>query len=111
MGTSPVPSVVTWRVAASESIGLREWGDEYVVYCGARAATHLLSPFAGTLLTALCESAEALSADALAARLVGGDPEFAEAAGADASEPALAMAVQASLLEFERMGLASQTAT
>ena len=108
MGTSSVPSVVTWRVAASESIGLREWGDEFVVYCGALAATHLLSPLAGSLLLTMCDSAEPLSADSLCARLLGGDAKIAVAG---ANDPALAAAVTASLLEFERLGLAIQSAT
>lgn len=108
MRSSSAPSGVTWRAAAPKTIGLREWGDEFVVYCGARAATHVLSPLAGTLLLELRESAEALSADVLAARLVGDEARIADA---DASEPPLAAAVQASLLEFERMGLASQTET
>ena len=108
MGTSSVASAAVWRAAAPASIGLREWGDEYVVYCGARASTHVLTLLAGTLLQALCESAKPLSADMLIARLVAGEAEVATAAACD---PAFAAAAQASLLEFERMGLASQTAT
>lgn len=93
-----------WKVPAPGRVVWREWGDEYVVYNGSNTTTHLLSAFAGILLVTLLGASQPLSGEALLKNALG-DNALGEKldAGEDVAE-----AVEATLLEFERLGLARQ---
>lgn len=63
---------------------------------GATGSTHLLGSLAAELLHTLLDAQAALSAEELAARLTGDDEKSLE----------LCSSIEATLLEFQRMGIA-----
>ena len=95
------------RWSVEPGLAWREWDDEYVVYSGRAAATHLLSAFAGALLVTLQNCADPQDATALlqmACLDAGIGLESTNATPLDES-------IHETLLEFERMGLVRRTRT
>ena len=87
-----------WRSVPVDAIVWREWDGELVVRNERSGSTHLLGPLAGAVLRVLLEAGAALSVPEIAARL--GDPPNGTA------DPALHAAVEVTLSEFHRLGLA-----
>lgn len=90
-----------WQVPSPGSVAWRDWGDEFVVYVGHRADTHLLSASAGTVLRCLIDAAEGLSFDALSNRVFG----EVDAAALTAEE---SFSLLGLVQEFERLGLVAR---
>jgi PqqD family protein of HPr-rel-A system len=91
--SAPAP----WRVISPETIALREWDDELVVYNDGNGDTHHLAPLAGKVLLALMRKPAGLDA-----------PELINSVGAmtgidEAS--VLAPVVEEALDELARLGL------
>ena len=99
-----VSEVERWRIAESEVIDWREWGDEFVVRIESRAETHLLGPAAGSILLVLLDGRRALSLDAMY-RLAIGEAETS----ADSKDSIMSAAERESLhaivADFERRGI------
>ncbi len=96
-----------WSVEPEAGLAWREWGDEYVVYSGRAAATHLLSAFAGALLVTLQNCPEPQDPAALLQMACLDSGIGFESTDATPLEES----IRETLLEFERMGLASRTRT
>lgn len=91
---TPSEDLITWRV----------WDDEFVVHVGSRAATHLLSATAGTVLLGLLDASLSLTLDALFERVLGGPLGVAMTDDERASLLGI-------VLDFERLGLATRSVT
>jgi PqqD family protein of HPr-rel-A system len=85
-----------WRLAAVETLSWRELDDETVVRSERTGSTHLLDSLAAELLHTLVAAEAPLSADELAARL----------AGEEEAPQELSSSIEATLLEFQRLGIA-----
>ena len=88
--------------ADPDSIDLRVWDGEYVVYLETQAATHLFDAATGAVLNALLEARQAVSIDELAS-LSFGTVDEATSAALFADERA---ALESILLELQRIGIA-----
>ena len=94
-----------WSLPGPDWITWRSWGDEFVVYNGARASTHLLSSLAGAVLEVMHEPPVPRTVDDLVLQLAESF-ELPLEGGAAAS---LRASVADALIEFERLGLATRT--
>lgn len=86
-----------WSVQSPDAIACCDWGDEWVVFCGDRAETHLFSATAGMLLGAMLEDLRPALAEDLFRRV------FGEAMTAREGQDLVVM-----LEEFERRGLVAR---
>lgn len=93
------PTAVRWHTVPSEALTWREFDGELVVHNARSGNTHLLQPLAGEVLRALLEASAPVSIPQLVAHL------RADAAAEDVSE--WFAAVEAVLLEFQRLGMAA----
>jgi PqqD family protein of HPr-rel-A system len=92
-----MPSALRWRSVPTDAIVWREWDGEFVVRNERSGSSHLLGPLGGRVLQILLRAEAALSnADIVAA--------LADDAAADAAEQCAA--IDAILVEFQRLGLA-----
>ena len=99
-----LPAGRQWYMADADpdSIDLRVWDGEYVVYLETQAATHLFDAATGAVLNALLEARQAVSIDELAS-LSFGTVDEATSAALSADERA---ALESILLELQRIGIA-----
>jgi len=72
-----------WKLKAPSEIRVREWDDEFVVYDGHTASTHLLGPAAAAILLTLLEAEQALTRADLLENLGIEDPAGSDVAPAD----------------------------
>jgi hypothetical protein len=98
-----------WRVFAADQIEWRQWGDEFVVFNGTTANTHLLGHVAGAVLLELLQATTALTPQQIFRRL------FAEVSGQGCAESALAadelQTLETILADFARFRIAGQVAS
>jgi len=85
-----------WRIATADKLNWRRFGEEIVVRSEHTGSTHHLDSLAAELLHTLLTAEAALSADELAVRL----------AGEQEPPPELSPSIEATLLEFRRLGIA-----
>jgi PqqD family protein of HPr-rel-A system len=86
-----------WRIAAAHSLTWRQLDDETVVRSERTGSTHLLDSLAAELLHTLLAAQAPMSADELAATITGEEEEPAQE---------LSSSIEATLLEFKRLGIA-----
>ncbi|GAB4441786.1 MAG: hypothetical protein OHK0026_08120 [Rhodocyclaceae bacterium] len=98
----PVPRAERYRLIDRERWVLSpRWGDECLAYDRAIADTHVISPLARELTEVLQRASGPMSVCELAHELAGALDE-SDAGGLDVS-------IEATLLEFVRLGLAERT--
>ena len=86
-----------WRATDNDSLHLKTWDDETVVYDEFSGDTHLLSSFAGEILSRLCQLRDPISAETIAYQLA-----LELAIDRDAS---FDLALSTCLEEFQRLGM------
>jgi hypothetical protein len=102
-------STQRWRIAESEVIDWREWGDEFVVHVATRSETHLLGAAAGSILLVLLDGRQALTLDAMYATAID-DAETSAGSKDSIMSAAERESLQAIVVNFERLGILTRTA-
>jgi PqqD family protein of HPr-rel-A system len=87
---------VRWRISRVEALAWRKLDHEVIVRNGQTGSTHLVDSLAAEVLLTLVRANRALSAGELAAAL----------AGEGETEPELLPSIEATLSEFQRLGIA-----
>lgn len=92
--------MTAWALDADSGVRWRDWDGEVVVYIGARASTHLLSPEASQIFLMLADGVTLPSAAT--------DDKQEDQSGLRPADPETDVSefIQATLLEFVRLGLA-----
>lgn len=85
-----------WRISRVEALAWRKLDHEVIVRNELTGSTHLLDSLAAEVLLTLVTAKSALSAGELAAAL----------AGEGETEPELLPSIEATLSEFQRLGIA-----
>jgi PqqD family protein of HPr-rel-A system len=88
---------VRWRISPVEALAWRKFEHEVIVRNGLTGSTHLVDSLAAEVLLTLMSANRALSAGELAAALAGGEGE---------TEPELLPSIEATLSQFQRLGIA-----
>jgi hypothetical protein len=96
-------SAPRWRSIAPNVIACREWDGEFVVRNERTGNSHLLGTLAGRVLGVLLDAGEPLVVAEIAARV--------EKAFPQASTGGEAAAIEKTLAEFQRLGLAEPETT
>jgi len=94
---SPV-SALRWRSVAVDAIVWREWDGEFVLRNERSGSSHMLGTLAGTVLQVLLEADQALTVADIADRV--------DIQKMVVDDPSLFAAIDAVLVEFERLDLA-----
>ena len=96
-------SAPRWRSVGPNAIAWREWDGEFVVRNERTGNSHLLGTLAGRVLGILLDAGEPLATAEIAARVEKDYP--------DASTGGEAVAIDRTLAEFHRLGLAESETT
>jgi hypothetical protein len=103
-------STPRWRIAETDVVDWREWGDEFVVYVASRAETHLLTAAAGSILLALLDGRRALTLDDMYAMAIAHGDATATSPRDSIMSAAEREALQAVVADFARLSIVRRSA-